>query len=201
MLICGTNPLGQRALRRMPSLATESSAQLKLASFTRRGGAGRPGLLAFAIGRVNSKWVSCVPKSNGQHVSLRTSKRPENAPKSGLQLGLLMTLSRRRLRAGSYSPLALRPHRSSFPVHKNVLSKWRMPLPLTTPPILQRDRRARPAVLVERFHWARLHSVEGIHLVTSSTSRSIPFYRRSGFRELRAFPWNSGTSVCMGRKL
>jgi hypothetical protein len=58
------------------------------------------------------------------------------------------------------------------------------------------------AVLVERFaHWARLHSVEGIHLVTSSTSRSIPFCRRLGFRELRAFPWNSGISVWMGRKL
>ena len=58
------------------------------------------------------------------------------------------------------------------------------------------------AALVERFaHWAMLHSVEGIHLVTSSTSRSIPFYRRSGFRELRTFPWNSGISVCMGRKL
>ena len=58
------------------------------------------------------------------------------------------------------------------------------------------------AVLVERFaHWARLHSVEGIHLVTSSASRRIPFCRRSGFRELRAFPWNSVISVCMGRKL
>ena len=58
------------------------------------------------------------------------------------------------------------------------------------------------AALVERFAlWARLHSVEGIHLVTSSTSRSIPFYRRSGFRELRTFPLNSGISVCMGRKL
>jgi GNAT superfamily N-acetyltransferase len=58
------------------------------------------------------------------------------------------------------------------------------------------------AALVERFAlWARLQSVEGIHLVTSSTSRSIPFYRRSGFRELRTFPWNSGISVCMGRKL
>jgi GNAT superfamily N-acetyltransferase len=58
------------------------------------------------------------------------------------------------------------------------------------------------AALIERFVlWARLHSVEGIHLVTSSTSRSIPFYRRSGFHELWTFPWNSGTSVCMGRKL
>jgi GNAT superfamily N-acetyltransferase len=58
------------------------------------------------------------------------------------------------------------------------------------------------SALIQRFAlWARLHSVEGIHLVTSSTSRSIPFYRRSGFRELRTFPWNSGISVCMGRKL
>jgi len=55
--------------------------------------------------------------------------------------------------------------------------------------------------LVGRFvEWAKLHSVKGIHLVTSNTARSIPFYRRSGFKELRTFPWN-GTSVCMGRKL
>lgn len=58
------------------------------------------------------------------------------------------------------------------------------------------------AALVGRFaEWSKLHSVEGIHLVTSSASRSIPFYRRSGFVELRTFPWNFGTSVCMGRKL
>jgi GNAT superfamily N-acetyltransferase len=56
--------------------------------------------------------------------------------------------------------------------------------------------------LVGRFvEWAKLHSVKGIHLVTSSTARSIPFYRRSGFIQLRTFPWNSGISVCMGRKL
>jgi GNAT superfamily N-acetyltransferase len=56
--------------------------------------------------------------------------------------------------------------------------------------------------LVGRFvEWAKLHSVKGIHLVTSSTARSIPFYRRSGFIPLRTFPWNSGISVCMGRKL
>jgi GNAT superfamily N-acetyltransferase len=56
--------------------------------------------------------------------------------------------------------------------------------------------------LIGRFaDWAKLHSVEGIQIVTSSTSRSIPFYRRSGFIELRTFPWNSGISVCMGRKL
>jgi hypothetical protein len=55
--------------------------------------------------------------------------------------------------------------------------------------------------LVGRFvECAKLHSLKGIHLVTSSTARSIPFYRRSGFTELRTFPWN-GTSVCMGRKL
>jgi GNAT superfamily N-acetyltransferase len=37
--------------------------------------------------------------------------------------------------------------------------------------------------LVRRFaEWAKLHSVEGIQLVTSRTSRSIPFYRRLGFR-------------------
>jgi GNAT superfamily N-acetyltransferase len=55
--------------------------------------------------------------------------------------------------------------------------------------------------LIGRFvEWAKLHSVRGIHLVTSNTSRSIPFYRRSGFIELRTFPWNSGISVCMGRK-
>jgi GNAT superfamily N-acetyltransferase len=56
--------------------------------------------------------------------------------------------------------------------------------------------------LVGRFvEWAKLHSLEGIHIVTSSTARSIPFYRRSGFIQLRTFPWNSGISVCMGRKL
>jgi GNAT superfamily N-acetyltransferase len=58
------------------------------------------------------------------------------------------------------------------------------------------------AALVERFvNWGELHSVAGIQLVTSSTSRSIPFYRRLGFTELRRFPWNSGTAVCMGRQL
>jgi GNAT superfamily N-acetyltransferase len=56
--------------------------------------------------------------------------------------------------------------------------------------------------LIERFaDWTRSHSVEGIQIVTSSTSRSIPFYKRSGFIELRTFPWNSGLSVCMGRRL
>jgi GNAT superfamily N-acetyltransferase len=56
--------------------------------------------------------------------------------------------------------------------------------------------------LVGRFvEWAKLHSINGVHLVTSSTARSIPFYRRSGFIQLRTFPWNSGISVCMGRKL
>lgn len=73
-------------------------------------------------------------------------------------------------------------------LHINVAPQWR--------------NHGLGAALVERFAlWASLHSVEGIHLVTSSTSRSIPFYRRSGFRELRTFPWNSGISVCMGRKL
>jgi GNAT superfamily N-acetyltransferase len=58
------------------------------------------------------------------------------------------------------------------------------------------------AALVERFaNWAKLHSVIGVQLVTSSTSRSIPFYRRLGFTELRTFPWNCGTAVCMGRQL
>jgi GNAT superfamily N-acetyltransferase len=56
--------------------------------------------------------------------------------------------------------------------------------------------------LIERFaDWTRLHSVGGIHIVTSSTSRSIPFYKRTGFIELRTFPWNSSVSVCMGRRL
>ena len=56
--------------------------------------------------------------------------------------------------------------------------------------------------LVERFvNWAEIHSVPGIQIVTSSTSRSIPFYRRLHFTELREFPWNSGTAVCMGRRL
>ena len=55
--------------------------------------------------------------------------------------------------------------------------------------------------LVGRFvEWAKLHSVRGIHLVTSSAARSIPFYQRSGFIQLRTFPWNSAISVCMGRK-
>jgi GNAT superfamily N-acetyltransferase len=58
------------------------------------------------------------------------------------------------------------------------------------------------AALVERFaDWARLHYVKGIHIVTSESARSIPFYRRLGFIELRTLPWNSGISVCMGRKL
>jgi GNAT superfamily N-acetyltransferase len=73
-------------------------------------------------------------------------------------------------------------------LHINVAPQWR--------------NRGLGAALVERFVlWVRLHSVAGIHLVTASTSRSIPFYRHSGFRELRTFPWNSGISVCMGRKL
>jgi GNAT superfamily N-acetyltransferase len=56
--------------------------------------------------------------------------------------------------------------------------------------------------LIERFvDWTKLHSVEGIQILTSNASRRIPFYRRSGFVELRTFPWNSGISVCMGRKL
>jgi GNAT superfamily N-acetyltransferase len=73
-------------------------------------------------------------------------------------------------------------------LHINVAPQWR--------------NHGLGAALVERFAlWARLHSVEGIHVVTSSTSRSVPFYGRLGFRELRTFPWNSGISVCMGRKL
>jgi len=73
-------------------------------------------------------------------------------------------------------------------LHVNIAAQWR--------------NHGLGAALVERFvTWARLHSVEGIHLVTSRTSRSIPFYQRSGFRELRAFPWNFGISVCMGRKV
>ena len=73
-------------------------------------------------------------------------------------------------------------------LHINVAPQWRS--------------QGLGVALVERFAlWAKLHSVEGIHLVTSSTSRSVPFYRRLGFRELRTFPWNSGISVCMGRKL
>jgi GNAT superfamily N-acetyltransferase len=73
-------------------------------------------------------------------------------------------------------------------LHVNVAAPWR--------------NHGLGAALVERFvMWARLHSVEGIHLVTSRTSRSIPFYQRSGFYELRVFPWSSGISVCMGRKL
>jgi GNAT superfamily N-acetyltransferase len=73
-------------------------------------------------------------------------------------------------------------------LHINVAPQWR--------------NHGLGAALVERFVlWAKLHSVEGIHLVTSSTSHSVPFYRRLGFCELRTFPWNSGISVCMGRKL
>lgn len=69
-------------------------------------------------------------------------------------------------------------------LHVNVAAPWR--------------NHGLGAALVERFvMWARLHSVDGIHLVTSRTSRSIPFYQRSGFQELRVF----GISVCMGRKL
>jgi GNAT superfamily N-acetyltransferase len=56
--------------------------------------------------------------------------------------------------------------------------------------------------LVERFvNWAEIHSVPGIQIVTSSISRSIPFYLGLRFTELREFPWNSGTAVCMGRQL
>jgi GNAT superfamily N-acetyltransferase len=73
-------------------------------------------------------------------------------------------------------------------LHINVAPQWR--------------NHGLGTALVGRFaFWASLHSVVGVHLVTSSTSRSIPFYRRSGFRELRRFPWNSGISICMGRKL
>jgi GNAT superfamily N-acetyltransferase len=73
-------------------------------------------------------------------------------------------------------------------LHINVAAQWR--------------NHGLGAALIERFAiWAKLHSVEGIHVVTSRTSRSIPFYQRSGFSELRTFPWNSGISVCMGRKL
>jgi GNAT superfamily N-acetyltransferase len=73
-------------------------------------------------------------------------------------------------------------------LHINVAPQWR--------------NQGLGAALIERFaDWARLHSVEGIHLVTSSTSRNIPFYRRAGFRELRMLHWKSGISVCMGRKL
>lgn len=56
--------------------------------------------------------------------------------------------------------------------------------------------------LVERFvEYATLHSIEGIHIVTSTYSRSVPFYKRNGFSELRTFPWNSGVAICMGRTL
>jgi len=56
--------------------------------------------------------------------------------------------------------------------------------------------------LVERFAgWGKLKSVRGLHLVTSSASRSLPFYRRYGFRDLRTFAWNSDLAVCMGREL
>jgi len=56
--------------------------------------------------------------------------------------------------------------------------------------------------LIERFvKWAQIHAVPGIQIVTSSTSRSIPFYRRLRFTELREVPWNSGTAVCLGRQL
>ena len=64
-----------------------------------------------------------------------------------------------------------------------------------------RNRGLGTALVGQFAQWAKLNSVEGIHLVTSSTARSIPFYRRSGFVELITFPWNSETSVCMGRKL
>jgi GNAT superfamily N-acetyltransferase len=64
-----------------------------------------------------------------------------------------------------------------------------------------RKRRLGTALVGRFVEWAKVHSVKGIHLVTSSTARSIPFYRRSGFIQLRTFPWNSGISVCMGRKL
>jgi ribosomal protein S18 acetylase RimI-like enzyme len=66
----------------------------------------------------------------------------------------------------------------------------------------QYRRRGLGSALVDRFvDWAKFHSVMGIEVVTSNTSRSIPFYRRLGFTELRTFPWNSGTAVCMGRQL
>jgi GNAT superfamily N-acetyltransferase len=67
---------------------------------------------------------------------------------------------------------------------------------------VQYRNRSLGTALVGRFaEWAKLHSVKGIQLVTSRTSRSIPFYRRLGFSELRTFPWMSGVSVCMGLKL
>jgi GNAT superfamily N-acetyltransferase len=56
--------------------------------------------------------------------------------------------------------------------------------------------------LVERFvNWAEINSVPGIQIVTSNTSRSIPFYRRLRFTQLCEFSWNFGTAVCMGRQL
>src|SRR5262249_44746028 len=59
-----------------------------------------------------------------------------------------------------------------------------------------------PHFTTSRFvNWAEVHSVPGVQVVTSSTSRSIPFYRRLRFTELRVFPWNSETAVCMGRQL
>jgi ribosomal protein S18 acetylase RimI-like enzyme len=73
-------------------------------------------------------------------------------------------------------------------LHVNIASQYR--------------NRGLGTTLVERFaKFAKSHSVEGIQVVTSSASRSIAFYRRLGFRELRTFPWMSVTSVCMGRKL
>ena len=58
------------------------------------------------------------------------------------------------------------------------------------------------AALVGRFvEWARIKSVEGIHVVTAINSRSVPFYVKCGFVPLQTFLWNLGISVCLGREL
>jgi GNAT superfamily N-acetyltransferase len=58
------------------------------------------------------------------------------------------------------------------------------------------------AALIERFvEWARQNAVGGVHVVTAQTARSVPFYQRCGFVELKTFPWNSGIAICLGRKI
>jgi len=58
------------------------------------------------------------------------------------------------------------------------------------------------AALIDRFiGWGRENAVGGVHVVTAQTSRSVPFYQRSGFAELKTFPWNSGIAVCLGRRV
>ena len=56
--------------------------------------------------------------------------------------------------------------------------------------------------LVEAFsgHASR-HGARGVHIVTGTTARTVGFYRRCGFHEVREFDWSGRPLVMLGRKL